>query len=204
MNTFKEVKANKRSLWLRRLVYDVGVNDSDYLTECTIDGKRIKCPYYRKWVAMLERGYSPKYHAKFPTYKDCTVAPEWLTFSIFKEWMIQQDWQGNVLDKDLLVQGNKLYSPETCIFVSSQINGLLIDSGASRGKYPIGVSCKKATGKYVAQCNVAGKTKNIGQFDTPAEAHERYKAFKYGMITGIALCQEEPLQSALMNYKIEG
>jgi len=40
--------------------------------------------------------------------------------------MERQDWEGKHLDKDILIPGNKIYSPDRCIFVSSLIN-LLID-----------------------------------------------------------------------------
>lgn len=47
----------------------------------------------------------------------CSVCEEWLTFSNFKRWMEQQDYEGKALDKDLLVSQNKTYSSETCVFV---------------------------------------------------------------------------------------
>ena len=40
--------------------------------------------------------------------------------------MEQQDYIGKVLDKDLKVTGNKIYSPETCLFISPKVNGYLI------------------------------------------------------------------------------
>ena len=51
---------------------------------------------------MLQRCYSPKNHAKNPTYIGCYVAKEWLTFSNFKAWMGSQQWQGMELDKGVI------------------------------------------------------------------------------------------------------
>ena len=76
---------------------------------------------------MLQRCYSESHLVRQPTYKGCSVCEEWLTFSNFKSWMEQQDWEGKQLDKDLLVYKNKIYSPETCVFVSSVINSFFVE-----------------------------------------------------------------------------
>ena len=75
-----------------------------------------------------------------PTYKGCSVSEEWLRFSNFKRWMEKQDWDGKQLDKDILFEGNKVYSAETCVFVTSVVNSFTSDSGAKRGEWLIGVS----------------------------------------------------------------
>jgi len=74
---------------------------------------------------MLARCYSKAVHAKNPTYSNCSVHPDWLIFSVFKTWMMLQDWENNALDKDLLIPGNTLYSKDTCIFVPAEVNILL-------------------------------------------------------------------------------
>lgn len=48
------------------------------------------------------------------------------------------------LDKDILVAGNKIYSPETCLFVPNRINSLLI-RGVKTGPLPLGVSMMHQT-----------------------------------------------------------
>ena len=70
---------------------------------------------YRTWKSMIDL-HSAKYQDKYPTYKGCAVSKEWLTFSVFKAWMVTKDWQDNHLDKDILFEGDKVYSPETCVF----------------------------------------------------------------------------------------
>jgi hypothetical protein len=196
---FIEITANKNN---RKLVYGTGINDAWYKIEIKINNKSTKCPFYKRWHHMLERCYSVKYQKNFPTYTGCSVCAEWLTFSNFKAWMIKQDWQGKCLDKDLLSQGNKVYSPDMCLFVSNEINVLLTDSKATRGIHPRGVSFNKRNNKFQSELSVNGKPKRLGGFDSPEKAHEVYKKAKYALIKATALKQLEPLKSALLAYKI--
>lgn len=173
----------------RKLVYGVGVNDVDYkVYEYEyINGKQKivwTCRFYRRWYHMLGRCYSQKYQTKKPTYKGCTVCEDWLLFSNFKSWMEQQDWEGNQLDKDLLVEGNKVYSPDTCVFVTSRVNNFTIDRGIDRGDYPIGV-CKDQ-GKYRASCSSEGQTIYLGLYNTPEEAHQVWKEYKHKLACELA------------------
>lgn len=103
----------------RKLICGVGVNDADYPIT--------RCPYYRKWRDMLPRCYSEQYQNRNPSYREVNVCDTWHTFSVFKMWMEQQEWQCMVLDKDLIgsVYGIKLYSKSTCIFIPAQVNSLV-------------------------------------------------------------------------------
>lgn len=186
----------------KKLVLGIGVNDAEYIIQPVINGKQVLCPFYQRWMSMLTRCYSDKFKKIRPTYTGCSVSKEWLTFSNFKNWMVKQDWQGKDLDKDLLIQGNKVYSSESCLFVASEINKLLGDHKAKRGLFPIGVHFYKTTNKYQSKIKINGKTKSLGYFHTAKEAFEVYKKFKYKLIADIANKQAEPLKSALLNYKI--
>lgn len=202
MSEFIKLKANKMSLLRRKPLFGVGINDADYMVKPMVCGSRMICKYYVAWKDMLNRCYCSKYQEKHPSYNDCKVCDEWLTFSNFKLWMEKQDWTGKDLDKDLLIQGNKTYSPEACLFIPQSINKLLTSRGALRGQYPVGVCYHKATGKYAAKVWVNGKRKNIGLFDKPDLAHEAYKLHKYAYIKEVALQQVDPLRSALLKYEI--
>ena len=143
---------------MNKLVYGVGVNDLDYRTRVyeyvTEDGgKKVRkpvfiCKYYAAWKRMLERCYSKKFLESNPSYNGTSVCSEWLSATAFKKWMEQQDWQDKCLDKDIIVPGNRLYSPETCAFVTNATNSFVTASDASRGDYPIGVDLHKRAGKY--------------------------------------------------------
>lgn len=199
MNKFTETPITKRTSHLRKPIYGVGINDADYRTEMVIEGKRFMCPFYVRWKSILRRCYSEKFHKISPTYKDCSACEEWLVFSKFKAWMVKQDWQGKELDKDILVEGNKVYSPETCLFVSSKINSLFNDCGSKRGIYPQGVGLKKGRGKFYAECSVDGKKVFLGHFDSVELASMTYKKFKCELIKKIALAQSDiTLKQALL------
>lgn len=161
-------------------------------------------------MGMLERCYSPKYHAKEAPYKDCSVCDEWLTYSNFKRWFDDPDngyHGGYQLDKDILVKGNKIYSPDTCCFVPQEMNKLLMLRKSRRGVLPIGVA---ATGcSYRAQISINGKRFCFGLFTTPEAAFNAYKEakeqnvkvlaekyYKEGKIT-------ERVYNALLDYRVE-
>ena len=155
------------------------------------------CRYYKTWSHMLDRCYSAKFQATNPTYKGCSVAVEWFSFMAFREWMMRQDWQGNQLDKDLIIDGNKIYSPEACVFVDAKTNSLLTDRAASRGALPMGVS-RHGRG-YQALCRKNGKPIYLGTHDTPEEAHKAYSKFKAEVIHETALQQpDERVKDALL------
>lgn len=199
---FIEVPANKLSRAKRGLIYGIAVNDADYVTQARVNGKRTICPFYSRWKNMLDRCYSANYHERLPTYIGCTVCSEWLSFSNFKLWMQTKDWQDKHLDKDLLIQGNKIYSPETCLFVSGDINSLLLDNGRVRGDYPLGVCKYKKDGTFQSDIKINGKRVYLGRYTTPEKAYSVYRSAKYKHIKNIALSQSEPLRTALLNYII--
>jgi len=179
---------------IRNLVYGVGVNDSNYVVQPTINGKRVVCPFYMAWQGMLERCYSAKFQAKQPTYIGCSVAPEWWSFMTFRAWMTMQDWQGRELDKDLLFPGNKVYSSTTCVFISSGLNRFTLDRAAARGEWPIGVCWHKREGKFRASCSnpFTGKLEYLGYYTCPDEAHEAWRARKHELALQIAALHADP------------
>lgn len=201
---FIKKPVNDQSVLQRKPILGFGINDADYIVQPRVNGKQYKCPFYVRWKSMIERCYSKKLHEKYPTYKDCTVCSEWLLFSNFKSWMEGQDWKGKQLDKDLLIQGNKVYSPSTCIFINLDINLLLNTHKSVRGKYKLGVSLNKDRVRaFRATCNkLKGKIKTLGDYYSEDEAHQAYCKFKYSLISKLANKQKEPLKSALLNYKI--
>ena len=186
-----------------KLVYGIGINDANYVIETRVDGKRVKCPYYRTWVNMLERCYSEKLQECYPTYKGCSVCPEWIYFMHFRAWMMKQDWKGRQLDKDLLAVGNKVYSPDTCVFVDRATNSFTTDRAKLRGEYPIGVRFHKPSGKFIAQCcnPFTKKQEYLGYFTCEHQAHLAWKKRKHELACQLAHLQPDPRVAAALRTR---
>jgi len=194
----------------KKLVYGVGINDADYVTQKweTIEENGVRkrrrvweCPYYRVWNSMLRRCYSAKYQERCPTYRGCSVSEEWLTFSVFKMWMECQDFEGKQLDKDILFEGNKVYSAETCVFVTRAVNMFTIDRGNDRGEWMIGVYWDKEESKFKSQCRnpLINKTEHLGRFTSELEAHQAWLERKLELAHELAAEQtDERVAKALI------
>lgn len=195
----------------KSLVYGIGINNAGYAVKKYEefgyeDGKQKSkliwsCPYHETWTSMLRRCYSVKYQDRFPTYKDCTVSDEWLSFSNFRSWMMTQNWEGKELDKDLLIKGNKIYSPDTCVFVSQAVNSFTIESGATRGKWLIGVCWHKRDGKFQSYCSnpFTHKKDHLGYYTTEQEAHAAWLKRKLEIAHELAAIQtDERVAQALI------
>lgn len=155
-------------------LYGVAYNDADYTVETGVAGNKKTCPYYRVWRNMVVRCYSGRYSA----YEGCSVCEEWLYFTRFRTWMETQDWKGKELDKDLLIENNKEYGPNACLFVTRDVNVFAIGKSASRGDLPQGVTLNKY-GRYIAQgIKENGDHGYLGSFKTADEAHAAWKQSK--------------------------
>jgi len=188
---FTILHPTKKSVAFRRLVFGVGINDADYMVSPIIHGKQTRCIFYTTWKHMLERCYCQKYLLKKPSYNGCKVVDEWKIFSNFKLWMELQDWHGNVLDKDILVPGNRIYSPERCLFVATNVNALL--TGVDRSGEYIGVWYEKGRNRFKVSCHINGVQRQIGRFQTKNEASIAYKDAKAKEILRVADLQENEL-----------
>ena len=104
-----------------------------------------------------------------------------------------------------MLKNNKIYSPDTCVFVPRRINSLLIKNDKVRGKYPIGVDFHNK--KFRARCMTLNGSIYLGHFNTEIEAFEKYKKFKEEYIKQVADLYKnvipKKLYLALYNYQIE-
>ena len=199
-------------------VHGVGIVGNKYPAK--IHGVHTK--EYKTWRGIVSRSYGYAEKKKRPKYQDVTCCDEWLLYENFYEWLHAQEnfdnWLNGELwaiDKDILVKGNKIYSPDTCCLVPLEVNSLFIKSDASRGKYPIGVYFNKRLNKFCAQISKRtkqnGKMKQdfLGYYNSQESAFYAYKKAKEDHIKQVA--QEEfdagnitkKCYDAMINYKVE-
>lgn len=164
----------------RKKVFGVGINDSESTVSHVTNGKRYICKHYEIWQDMLRRCYSEKCQKRQPTYVGCSVDPEWHIFSNFRSWAETKNTKGMQLDKDIIFPGNKVYSPESCVFVTGALNKFLNNSARKRGKFLIGVSLCKRSNKFRSHCKDPFKSKleYLGLFESETEAHEAWRSRK--------------------------
>lgn len=108
----------------KRTIYGVG-----YLGEYSGHHKR----EYNLWHSMLQRCYDEEHRDKYMAYTDCTVCERWHCFANFLEdlpkilgykyWLAHPN-EGVSLDKDVLNNSSKVYSLETCCFITKGENSI--------------------------------------------------------------------------------
>lgn len=150
--------------------HGIGIVDTN-----TMISKNIQSESYKKWYDMLHRVRSHR------AYVNVTICNEWLTYSNFKQWFDVNYIDGWEIDKDILSNESKVYSPSTCIFVPKELNKFFV---TQKTELPVGVSWCKEKQKYKAQISIGNKNKFIGRYDSISEASEEYKKYKvaYGLL----------------------
>lgn len=166
---------------------------------------------YDYWDGILRRCYSERIKKLRNSYSDCLVDECWHNLQNFGEWFeknynpkYMKSW---CLDKDILVKGNRIYSPETCCFVPNEINVIFTNGYIRRGEYPKGVSYKPKINKYIAQYQKDGVVTHIGTFKTVDEAFQAYKEVKEKYIKEKADKWKDQIDprvyEAMYNYQVE-
>lgn len=164
------------------------------------------------WRRVLTRGlYNKGYISKYPTYKDCSVCDEWLTFSKFKKWFedpVNGYKEGYHLDKDILIKGNKVYGPDTCCFVPKEINYIFKKGKQHKNSScPIGVHIYKD--RFVSQLSRYNERVFIGCFNDAITAFIAYKSAKEAYIKEVAEdyysrgAITKKVYDAMMKYEVE-
>lgn len=163
---------------------------------------------YQAWINMLQRCYDKKYQGKQPTYVGCSVCIDWLDYQNFAKWYYDNhpndDGKYN-LDKDLKVIGSKVYSPETCMIIPNIVNTFIVDCGARRGSFLIGVSFHKRVGKFVSRCSnpITKKCESLGCFTDEIDAHLAWRKRKSELACELAITQQShEVKKALIGWKM--
>lgn len=170
----------------------------------SFENRPTKC--YSVWKSMVDRCYSEKSQKSRPTYVGCSVCEEWLNFQNFGKWF-DENWKEFMgknwhLDKDILVKGNKVYSPETCTFVPNQINVLFRTEFYSSDSFKCGIRLT-AGGKF----NVRFSNTHIGNYVNYSDAILAYKKARKERVLFLAEKWKDKISplvcEAMLNYKIE-
>lgn len=207
--TYGEIKRQSLVCPYEKRIYNKGYFGVGEFKSC--DNSKTTDEYV-DWYDMLKRVYDIKYLTKHTSYIGTELYEDWHNFQLFAQWRKENYYeipnQKMCLDKDILTKGNKLYSPDTCIYVPQNINKLFTKSDKIRGEYPIGVYLFTKNMKYKAQCNNGrGKTIHLGYFDTPEEAFNQYKKYKEHIIKEVADEYKEyiphQLYQAMYDYRVE-
>lgn len=170
---------------------------------------------YGAWTNMTRRTTDPEYQAKFPCYKDTWACEGWKLFSNFLNWSLENGHRkGLCLDKDIVVLDNKRYSPDTCVFVSAEINNLLTYKQRKKSNLPIGVYYQEFDGrgykqKKPYQFKINGEKKVNGRYDAAEEAGLAYGREKSKYVRQVAdnlsekdcaKCHIDIVKAALYNH----
>lgn len=179
------------------------IGKGKYDSKTTINGVNI----YRIWVGMVKRCYCAITLKNSPSYLGCSVDESFLSFQVFAEWCLSQNFlkKGFQLDKDLLVRGNRVYSAETCCFLPKDLNDVLSYRKNSKSKYLIGVSCN-SEGRFISKIGLPNKQKYLGTYDTAELAFYVYKEAKESYIKELANQYKDQIDpraySALMSWEV--
>lgn len=187
--------------------YGVGLNSGKfgYATSSKINGKWVNLHEYSIWSSMIKRCYS----GELSCYDDVTVGSAWHDYQDFAKWYESQpdyrktgNWQ---LDKDILNPASRVYCPENCRFVPTQIN-VLIRVMAEK-EHVQGVNFHKRDKKFRAYLkDVDGKLIEKNGFETEMEAFMWYKVQKESVIKIVAELYkpliDPDIYDALIKYKI--
>lgn len=163
------------------------------------------------WNGVADRCNRKRFNNRNYCYENVSMCEEWSDFYNFKEWFEKQEYyfSGYQIDKDILVKGNKIYSPSTCCFVPMFINSIFTNSRRNRGKYPVGVS--HINGKFMSTIRetINGERVKLylGVYNNQVDAFYAYKKEKESYIKRVAEQYKNVISpsvyDAMYNYKVD-
>lgn len=129
--TYRQCKLGKVNNPFHRTVRGVGYVGVGKYKPGIGNGK--VCREYKVWERMFDRCYNENIRYKHQSYLEATVCERWHCFQNFMEDITKIEgyelWRENdgnriALDKDIKGNGTKVYSLETCCFVTQTENSL--------------------------------------------------------------------------------
>lgn len=122
---------------------------------------------------------------KYLRYSGTSISPEWEDFEKFDEWYQKNYVLGWELDKDILVPGNRVYGPDTCLYVPRALNLIL------KSKLYPGAHYDKSRSRYMAYLDCGGRT-YLGNYDSMEKAKEAVIRKKPGVLRAYILSMGLP------------
>lgn len=202
------VRKNQVKDYMIPTVHGVGYYGAPTVNDCDDTKKTVT----KLWLGMMTRCYDQNYSAAFPAYANCSVIEDWHNLQNFKAWVVDQISQGFYqegweLDKDLLTQGSKLYSPETCVFLPGRLNQLQQVKKKSQYNYLPGVNFDKQKNKFKAEVNFNGKRYYLPRSESELECFLSYKHLKEQLVQNDAENWKGKIQprayECLKNYSLD-
>lgn len=184
-----------------------GLSFTGYGYCCKIP-KKNRDEIYRMWRGVVQRTLSEKYemHKTNRSYDGATLCDRWHNFQTFCQDVYENAGykSGYQIDKDLLLKGNKHYSPETCCFLPAYINLTISIMYKTGNSLPVGVNIKGS--HYEAAISCRGRRKLLGSFLKVEDAHTAYVKAKESYVKDLALEYKEVLGKtefdALMSWTV--
>lgn len=164
---------------------------------------------YADWNSMLKRCYTALESRLSYSNKD--VCEEWHNYQNFAEWATNQmnfGKEGWDLEKDLLIKNNKVYSPNTCVYLPREINSFIKRNRVNDLPLGVDVAYKyNGTPYFRVQGREDGKNVNLGSFYNVEEAFSAYKVHKEYLAKKLAEKWKNKIPDvaykALLNYTVE-
>lgn len=180
LNTGTVVTNLQKGNVIRGAVKDFGCATVEGVGYLGTSRKVSSLPAYHCWKHMLVRCYSENYHSTRGTYRDCSVEKSWHNFTTFESWFDENYVEGYHLDKDLLEQGNRVYSKTTCCFIPDYLNSLIVERVKVEEGGTVGVTKrkKKGTEEFNGLYNVQIAGSFLMRTRDLKEAGDNYKDFK--------------------------
>ncbi|HKL99225.1 MAG TPA: hypothetical protein VJZ06_04910 [Mobilitalea sp.] len=162
------------------------------------------------WRGMISRCKYASYNNSLAAYVGCSVCEEWQEYKNFEKWCLNNLYNCNgeklELDKDLMVKGNRVYSPETCCFLPKRINLLIKSRRAFKNGMPPGVSWPGTRAdSFVVHISLGGQKINK-TFNDKYVAFDYYKEKKENYVKSVAQNYKQFLPEnifvALMTFEV--
>lgn len=176
---------------------------------------------YKYWHNMLHRCGNVSIKEKYNTYENAYCVKDWEYFSGFKDWFSRQVHdQGYQLDKDILIPGNKIYSPDTCALIPYWLNTCFVTCFKKKD-LPLGVTLSSykakdpSKQKYVARlggdflgdslnaedCHKMWQRAKILQIEDYAERYKLEKGYRKDIFDAIIYRRDLVKEELLKNLE---